>query len=131
MIRRFALSLLLALACTLPYPLSAADPAAQPSYFELKPSLVANLPSGAKYIRCDIQLMTMDPERMADIQLHAPAIRHELLMLISDSDGEKLKTPQGKEDLRQKALDGVRKLMVKLTGKGSVDELFFTAFFVQ
>ncbi len=103
----------------------------QPAYHELSPSLVLNLPKGAKYIRCDVQLMTLEAELLPDIQLHAPAIRDALLMLISEQDGAKLKTAEGKEELRKTALDAIRERMKELTGKGTVDELFFTAFFVQ
>jgi flagellar FliL protein len=103
----------------------------QPAYHELSPSLVVNLPTGAKYIRCDVQLMTLEPELLAEIQLHAPAIRDTLLMLISEQDGATLKTAEGKEKLRQDALDATRGLMKGLVGKGVIDELFFTAFFVQ
>jgi flagellar FliL protein len=102
-----------------------------PSYFELKPSLVVNLPSGGKYLRADIQLMTMDSERLADITLHAPALRHELILLFSSQDGETVKTPDGKEELRKQALDVIQKKMKELTRYSSVEELFFTAFFVQ
>lgn len=104
---------------------------AQPTYFELKPSLIANLNTGAKYVRADVQLMTLDAELAANMELHAPALRHELLMLISEQDGARLNTAEGKEDLRQKAMDVSRKTLRELTGKGTVDELFFTAFFVQ
>ena len=103
----------------------------QPAYHELSPSLVVNLPKGAKYIRCDVQLMTLEEALLPDIQLHAPAIRDTLLMLISEQDGAKLKTPEGKEELRIAAIDATRELMKELTGKDTVDELFFTAFFVQ
>ncbi len=119
------------LLCLLPLQQLAAEGAAQPAYHELNPSLVVNLPTGAKYIRCDVQLMTMDPERLADIELHAPAIRHELLMLLSEQDGAELQTQEGKALLLEKALEVTRQLMRELTGKGIVEEVFFTAFFVQ
>ncbi len=122
----------LMLCITLPLAATAAEEGgSQPAYHELSPSLVLNLPKGAKYIRCDIQLMTLEAELLPDIQLHAPAIRDALLMLISEQDGAKLKTAEGKEELRKTALDAIRERMKELTGKGTVDELFFTAFFVQ
>ncbi len=103
----------------------------QPVYHELSPSLITNLPSGAKYIRCDVQLMTLDPERLPDIQLHAPAIRHALLMLLSDQDGAKLQTAEGKTALLEQSLERAREVMQDQTGKGSIDDVFFTAYFVQ
>jgi len=103
----------------------------QSAYHELSPSLVVNLPQGARYIRCDVQLMTLEAGLLPELQLHAPAIRDSLLMLLSEQDGAKLKTAEGKEQLRQDAIDATRKLMKELIGKGVIDDLFFTAFFVQ
>ena len=101
------------------------------AYHELKPSLVTNLPKGAKYLRCDIQLLTTAATLIENIALHAPALRHELLMLLSEQDGKSLKSAKGKEKLRKTALAAIRKVMQEQTGKETVDQLFFTAFFVQ
>ncbi len=101
------------------------------SYYQIKPSLVANLASGGRYIRCDIQLMTYDATFLGTLNQHGPAIRHALLMLLSEQDGAKLKTTEGKEALRKQALSEIGKLMQSLEKKSAVEELFFTTFFVQ
>jgi len=101
------------------------------TYYEVKPSLVANLASGGKYIRTDIQLMTKDPLFEAQLELHGPAIRHTLLMLLSEQDGKVIRTPEGKENLRQQALTQLSSLMQELSGKQGPDGLFFTTFLVQ
>jgi flagellar FliL protein len=101
------------------------------SYYQIKPSLVANLASGGKYIRCDVQLMTHDEVFLEELNLHGPAIRHALLLLLSEQDGKKLKTTQGKETLRKSALMELQKLMKEVSGKDEVKALFFTTFFVQ
>jgi flagellar FliL protein len=102
-----------------------------PFYYDLSPALVTNLASGGKYLRCNVQLMTEEGDALAGIQLHAPAIRHELLMLMSEQDGAKLKTQQGREAFRKQALEAARKVLHQETGRDAVDDLFFTAFFVQ
>ena len=101
------------------------------AYVSLEPSLVANIQGRAKYARCDIQLMTNDLESLDDIKLHLPAIRHELLLLLSEQDGKILKTPDGKEQFRQQALMAIQKVIKEQTGKESINDLFFTSFFVQ
>jgi len=101
------------------------------NYYQIKPSLVANLASGGKYVRCDIQLMTHDELFLEDLNLHGPAIRHTLLLLLSEQDGTEIKTSSGKEALRKKALSVISKLMKDLSGKEGVEALFFTTFFVQ
>ncbi|MCG7873223.1 MAG: flagellar basal body-associated FliL family protein [Candidatus Thiodiazotropha lotti] len=101
------------------------------SYYQIKPSLVANLAKGGKYIRCDIQLMTKDEAFLESLTLHGPAIRHALLMLLSEQDGKTLKSPDGKEALRKAALTEVKKILDDATGKDAVEALLFTTFFVQ
>ncbi|MCB1753045.1 MAG: flagellar basal body-associated FliL family protein [Gammaproteobacteria bacterium] len=100
-------------------------------YIELKPSIVANMQNGAKYLRTDIQLMTRDDESVEAIKHHAPALRHELFLLISDQEGSKLKDPKGKENFRRNALKSLKKVMLEITGKEHVEELYFSSFFVQ
>jgi len=132
--RAILLAILLLLA--VPLSLQAADEGKKESpapiiYYPIKPSLVANLASGGRYIRCDIQLMTNDESLMEDLRRHDPAIRNTLLLLLSDQDGNKIKTPQGKETLRREALAQVNAVIKKETGKKSLKALFFTTFFVQ
>ncbi|MES9950131.1 MAG: flagellar basal body-associated FliL family protein [Candidatus Thiodiazotropha sp.] len=101
------------------------------SYYQVKPSLVANLASGGKYIRCDVQLMTNDEIFLEELNLHGPAIRHSLLLLLSEQDGKSIKSPSGKEALRKKALSTLGELMQELSGKNELKALFFTTFLVQ
>ena len=100
-------------------------------YHKISPSLVANVQGKARYIRCDVQLMTRDEDYLDEISLHTPAIRHELLLLLSDQKGKELKNPKGKEKLRKVALKAVRATLKELTGSNQVEDLYFTSFYVQ
>jgi len=100
-------------------------------YYALKPSFVSNLTGGPKYIRCDIQLMTENAADIPKIELHTPALRHGILMLIGGKDGAQIKTREGKEELRQAALESVRTQLQELTGKSIVKDLYFTAYYVK
>jgi flagellar FliL protein len=100
-------------------------------YYQVTPSLVANLASGGKYIRCDVQLMTHDEAFLEELNLHGPAIRHSLLLLLSEQDGKDIKKPSGKEELRKKALSTLGELMQELSGKNELEALFFTTFLVR
>jgi flagellar FliL protein len=130
---RSVLSTLLLLSClsTAPCILGDEEATGTLSYYQIKPSLVANLVSGGKYIRTDIQLMTKDESYMEQFELHDPAIRHTLLLLLSDQDGKQIGTPDGKEALRQAAMTQLNDLLQELTGQTSLEGLFFTTFFVQ
>lgn len=101
------------------------------AYYSLSPSLITNVQGDAKYIRCDIQLMTADEDNIDEIELHAPAIRHDLLLLLGEQQGSELKKPKGKERLRKAALKMIRARMEMLTGDGRIDDLYFTSYFVQ
>ncbi len=107
------------------------DEKKQAVYYSLSPSLIANVNGKARYARCDIQLMVTNQGSLQDVQLHAPALRHELLLLLGDQKGSDLQDPKGKERFRQTALAAVGKVIKKQTGKNSIKDLFFTSFFVQ
>jgi flagellar FliL protein len=101
------------------------------TYVDMQPSFVSNLRGGPKYIRCDIQLMTKYASNVPEIEVHMPALRHAILMLLAGADGKKLLMPSGKEALRGKALDAVNKMLEELSGKARVQELYFTAYYVK
>ena len=100
-------------------------------YYALKPSIVSNLTGGPRYIRCDVQLMTEYASELPKIELHEPALRHTILMLIAGQDGNQLKSREGKESFRQAALDAVQKQLKALTGKTLVADLYFTNYYVK
>lgn len=103
-------------------------------YFALDPPFVVNLAGdagGARYLQVEVQLMTRDPESLAAIQLHAPAIRARLLMLFAQQDAAGLVSREGKERLQNAALGEVKALLVAETGKPAAESLLFTSFVMQ
>lgn len=101
------------------------------AYYELSPSIVVNVKGRAKYIRCDVQLMTRDEAKLPAISLHAPALRHELILLLSDQQGTDIRTSKGKEKLRKMALKSLKGVMKAQVGDEMIDDLFFTTYLVQ
>jgi len=101
------------------------------AYVKLPPSFITNVQQGAQYIRCDIQLLTKTADNVPDIELHAPALRHELLLLLSDQNGKELKSKNGQEKLRKTALKAVQGVLDKLAGKDLISDLFFTYYIVE
>lgn len=100
-------------------------------YYEFTPPFIANLSKGGRYMRCDIQLMTRDEHTFEMIKLHSPALRHHLLLLLSEQDGKTIKSIKGKESLRKKALTTANKALADIVKDTSIEALFFTSFFVQ
>lgn len=128
-ISRAVATLLATIVMATAIPAAAAE--ADIGYYALKPSFVSNLTGGPKYIRCDIQLMTEQASEIPKIALHSPALRHRILMLIGGQDGKQLQTRDGKETLRQAALESIRAELAELTGDGIVNDLYFTAYYVK
>ena len=108
-----------------------AEPKPDPVYYELSPSLVTNLTGGPKYIRCDVQLMVLGNENKKILGKYAPALRHELLLLLAEQDGSALQTSAGKEAFRQSAIAALRKLMEKETKQPLIEDLYFTSYYVR
>lgn len=111
-----------------------ATPPAPAQYFALDPAFVVNLNGpvdGPRYLQVEVQLMTRDPQALAALQTHAPAIRARLLMLFSQVEPSQIADRAGKERLQAAALAEVQKVMEAETGKKVAEDLLFTSFVTQ
>jgi len=102
-------------------------------YYDLEKALIVNFPkgSGASLIQVSVSFLVKGSETIDALKKHEPMIRNNLLMAISGLGAENLKTQEGKEQLRATMLAEVGKVMEKMTGKNTVDNLFFTTFVMQ
>jgi flagellar protein FliL len=112
---------------------SAAEVHKEPLYFTLADNLVVNFRNtgGARYLQVGIDLMTHDPKALPALKTNAPVLRNNLILLLSDQSDTDLRTREGKEAVRDKALTEVRTAMQKLYGDPAVDALYFTTFVMQ
>jgi flagellar FliL protein len=139
MTRPPAALLLLALLCPAPAVAAASQKPPEPAagglhYVALSPALVSNLQSDgkkARFVRCEIQLMSEQPGATEQLDLHAPPLRHALLLLLAEQDAKAMQTPEGKDGLRRTALETVRAVLQDKTGQPWIDDLYFTSFYVQ
>lgn len=106
---------------------------AAPIYFTLADNLVVNFRSagGVRYLQIGIDLMTYDHEAIEAFELHAPVLRNNLILLLSDQDQDDLATREGKEVVRELALAEVRSVMQELHGSPLIEALYFTTFVMQ
>lgn len=102
-------------------------------YFALNPALLSNLQSEGKprFVRCEIQLMSEQPGASEQFALHTPPLRHALLLLLAEQDAKAMQTPEGRDALRQTALETARTVLQDRTGQTWVDDLYITSFYVQ
>ncbi|MED5440921.1 MAG: flagellar basal body-associated FliL family protein [Pseudomonadota bacterium] len=133
MLKRLFFTLLV----TLPVMAFAEDEAAlagpQVQYIYFEPAFVVNYGSTGriKYLRTDVALKVSTTEDWAAFAHHKPYLRNSLVMLFSAQESEIMNSTQGREELRQIALEEVRAVMTQLEGAPSVDDLYFNNFVVQ
>ena len=102
-------------------------------YQPLEPPFVVNFGREAdvRFMQITIQVADRDPAVIEQVKEHNPAIRNGLVMLFSSQDPEVLNTREGKEQLREDALAEVRRVLQEMTGRGRLENLYFTSFVMQ
>ncbi|MFT7128245.1 MAG: flagellar FliL protein [Gammaproteobacteria bacterium] len=102
-------------------------------YFPIKPSFIINFQSRGRqrYLQTDVILMTRDPAMFTGLQEHLPLIKNKLVMLFGGEVYEELQTDEGRELLRQKALEAVKEITEQELGKSDIEQILFTNFVMQ
>lgn len=110
------------------------EPAQQPAiYFDFKPPFIVNYQWNGRqrYVQVSLSVMTRKGSVVDTMQKHMPMIRNNLLMAFSAQDFEALRTPEGKETLRQVVLEELQKILMEETGEPGVEQVLFTNFVMQ
>ncbi|MFC0677068.1 flagellar basal body-associated protein FliL [Lysobacter korlensis] len=113
---------------------AAATPVVPPAlYHAMTPAFVVNLADSesSRYLQADVQLMTRDPETVAALELHAPAIRNRMLLLLGSQVAATINHRAGKEQLQKLALAEVRAVLKAEKAPDKVDALYFTSLVIQ
>jgi Flagellar basal body-associated protein len=102
-------------------------------YIPLKPAFIVNYGGAGrlKYIKADISLRLQDSAAANSVRHHMPYIRNNLMMLFSAQSDESISSQEGKEALRQEALQTVREVIMKEDQAEGVVDLYFNAFLIQ
>lgn len=102
-------------------------------YFAMEPSFVVNLADtdAVRYLQADVQLATRDPETLAALQAHGPALRNRLLLLFGQQLSPSLAQRSGKERLQEKALAEVKAVLKKEDAPDKVEGVMFTSLVTQ
>lgn len=111
-----------------------AEPKAPAAYIELNPPFVVNFEPGgtARFLQVAVQLKTRNPEMVSFLEHNVPAIRNDLLMLFGNKQLEEVSTLEGKEALRESALQAVRQIISEEGGKPEeLEAVLFTSFVMQ
>lgn len=86
---------------------------------------------GSYVVQIHVHLQVRTTEAQETLNLHMPLVRDVLLTTFSTADGRKLRTGEGKIELRQRALQNLQNAMINMTGHPQVDRVLFTGFVMQ
>ncbi|MEW5008896.1 MAG: flagellar basal body-associated FliL family protein [Cycloclasticus sp.] len=100
-------------------------------YMALTPQFTVNLLGNKHYLRASIQLQVTDNDTKSAIQKNDPAIRHTLIVLLSNNLIENVSSTTGKLELQDKAVIELNKTLEKYTNSSGVEKVFFTEFVAQ
>lgn len=102
-------------------------------YIPLDPPFVVNFgpDSQARFLQISVELGTRDPDAIELIKNNRPAIRNNLVFLFSDQDAASLETREGKNKLREDALNEAQRVIQEEGGKDGIDTIYFTSFVMQ
>ena len=102
-------------------------------YLPLKPPFVVTYMAGSRqrFVQITVSLMTRDEEAVGAIEQHMPLIRNNLVTVFGLQEFEELKSQEGKEAMRQAALEEIQMIIEEELGKPGVEQVLFTNFVIQ
>lgn len=99
--------------------------------YEYVEPLTVNLRGGEQqYLQASITLKLAKPEASAKVKLHMPAIRNNMIYLLSEKSAEEISNMQGKQRLLVESRDAVNRAIGLEAADGVADVLFET-FIIQ
>ncbi|MCU0759138.1 MAG: flagellar basal body-associated FliL family protein [Steroidobacteraceae bacterium] len=103
-------------------------------FVPLDPPFVVNF-SGqqtVRFLQVEVRLASRELETIERMKANEPVIRNDLLLLFGQQEAAELATREGKEKLRNAALEQVRRIVKAEGGKPeTVDSVYFTSFVMQ
>ncbi|MGZ4959410.1 MAG: flagellar basal body-associated FliL family protein [Methylomonas sp.] len=110
-----------------------ADESAGPAieYLEMKPKFTVNLAEPKKYLLVDIRLLVEGAGAIEKIKKQMPALRHEMIMLLSGMHVADLQTMEQREALRAKTKQVITDTLNKTQSGEGFKDLFFSEFLIN
>ena len=99
-------------------------------YVEINPVIITNIgnPAARKlsYVQVQAQLMVRGKTAVQQVELHMPLIRDFLLEFLGFSEAELITDVTRRSEMRQKAVEGINKILTENAGQAFVDDLLIT-----
>src|SRR5215469_4793810 len=112
----------------------APPPSGPPLFLGLDPPFVVNFDAeqAVRFLQIAVQLETRDPATLELLKTNDPVVRNDLLLLFSNQKYAQLSSREGKEALRDQALEAVRKVLSAAGGHPErLEAVYFTSFVMQ
>ena len=101
-------------------------------YTKLHPDIIVNLRgSGSHYLMVTAQVQTPSRADVDNTQVHLPAIRHHMLMMMGEMGYREALTPEGRQKLADETLAIVRRVLDEEVGENAVERVLFTSYLVE
>lgn len=102
-------------------------------YYAFDPPMVVNFEQhgAVRFLQVTVEVMAREQEVISAVQANAPLIRNNLMLQMSSLAYDDIMTREGKEKLRSAALEEVRAILKRESGKSGIEDLLFTSFVVQ
>ncbi|MBQ0720147.1 MAG: flagellar basal body-associated FliL family protein [Gammaproteobacteria bacterium] len=116
---------------------SAIEARGESYYLALEPPFIVNFvyKDTLRYLQMTLSVMSHEPKILEQVTHHMPAIRHRLIMLISNKSFDELNGEDSKEALREEMLLEIRNIIQaeqnKTHNPGRVEAVYFTGYVMQ
>ena len=102
-------------------------------YIKLEPEFIVNFAGDqeASYIQVEIELMTRDQSFVDEATKKMPAIRHQILLILSNQKFNELRTRDGKDKLRTDILNKIQEMIPGNPKVPAIESIYFTMFVMQ
>ena len=103
------------------------------AYVSLGDPMVLNLSSSRRltFLQISADVLLSDAAAEETVKTHVPAIRHSLILLLSEQKVGDMKSPDKREEIRQQVTARVKGLIAELSGSQDVSEVLFSNILVQ
>ncbi len=105
----------------------------EPQYLSLGQEFIVNFQDSrvARYLQLGLDVSAHNEHVLGKITENLPAIRNDILLLLSGQKYDELRVKAGKDKLRTELLDVVQKSLELKKGEDGVDAIYFTQFMMQ
>ncbi|GAB5499945.1 MAG: flagellar basal body-associated FliL family protein [Pseudohongiellaceae bacterium] len=105
------------------------EPVLDPPLYHAMPALIvsANYQGRLRYLQVKLSIMTRNEETLDKLDVNTPLLQDALIMLLNEYPFDKLETPAGKEEFRERSLLRVQEVIAD----EQVESLLFTGFVIQ